>query len=472
VKLFGLDITRTKTAVTPTQLPTDTYADSWNFDSVRPGWFPMLREGFMGAWQRGMSTSSVPDVLRHSTAWSCITLIANDISKMAMQLVEENEHGICEETTSPAFSPVLRRPNRYQNRIQFIKAWIISKLTRGNTYVLKERDRRGIVTALYILDPTRVQVAVGPDGSIWYQLSADNLAGLEQGVTVPASEIIHDIYVAPYHPLVGVSPIYAAGMAAMQGLKILQRSEEFFDHGAQPSGVLVAPAAITQATMDRLEKHWQEQFAGPNNVGKIAALGDGLKFEQMSMTAVDAQLIDQLKWGDERVCSAYHTPAYMVGVGTMPAYNNIESLNQQYFSQCLQELIESIELCLEEGLGAADAGYEIEFDLESLLRMDSVALMKAVTDGVKGTVLTPNEGRKKLGRAGWRGLDPIAGGDTVYMQQQNYSLAALAARDLAKPAPDSMNTPAAPGPAAPDLADGEAKALLRKAVWERLTNAA
>jgi phage portal protein BeeE len=48
--------------------------------------------------------------------------------------------GIWTETDSPAFSPVLRKPNRYQNRIQFWESWILSKLTRGNAYVLKERD--------------------------------------------------------------------------------------------------------------------------------------------------------------------------------------------------------------------------------------------------------------------------------------------------------------------------------------------
>ena len=45
-------------------------------------------------------------------------------------------------STSPAFSPVLRKPNRYQNHIQFVENWIMSKLTRGNAYVLKERDQR------------------------------------------------------------------------------------------------------------------------------------------------------------------------------------------------------------------------------------------------------------------------------------------------------------------------------------------
>jgi phage portal protein BeeE len=43
----------------------------------------------------------------------------------------------------------LRKPNRYQNRIQFWEGWILSKLMRGNTYVLKVRDdNRNVVKPL------------------------------------------------------------------------------------------------------------------------------------------------------------------------------------------------------------------------------------------------------------------------------------------------------------------------------------
>ncbi|WP_416381322.1 hypothetical protein, partial [Klebsiella pneumoniae] len=34
---------------------------------------------------------------------------------------------------------------------------------------------------------------------------------------VPAREVIHDRFNCLFHPLIGLSPIYAAGLAAMQG---------------------------------------------------------------------------------------------------------------------------------------------------------------------------------------------------------------------------------------------------------------
>ncbi|HDJ0386863.1 TPA: phage portal protein, partial [Escherichia coli] len=98
------------------------------------------------------------------------------------------------------------------------------------------------------------------------------------------------------------------------------------------------------------------------------------------------------------------------------------ALEQQYYSQCLQTLIESIELLLDEALETGE-NESTEFDVTTLLRMDSERRMKTLGDAVKNTLLTPNEARKR------ENLPPLAGGDALYLQQQNYSLEALSRRD-------------------------------------------
>ena len=327
---------------------------------------------------------------------------------------------------------VLKKPNHYQTRIQFVLQWLISKLTWGNTYVLKERNGRTEVIAMYVLDPCRVQPLVAPNGDVYYSLSGDVLAGIEAGIpAIPASEIIHDVMYPLFHPLIGISPIYACGLAAVQGLRIQTGSAKFFANGANLGGVLTAPGAISNETAQRLKEFWEQKYVGAENTGKVAVLGDGLKFEGMTMKSTDAQLIEQLKWTAENVCTAYHVPAYKVGVGTPPAYNNIEALDQQYYSQCLQILIESIEALLDEGLDV-EAPVSTEFDLDDLLRMDSATLIDVQAKGVGAGIIAPNEARKKLN------LPPVKGGDSPLMQQQNYSLAALDARDRANPAPTTL----------------------------------
>ena len=92
-----------------------------------------------------------------------MTLIAADIGKLRLRLVQQDSNGIWTETENPAYSPVLRKPNRYQNRIKFFQNWVTSKLIHGNTYILKQRDDRNVVTALYVLDPYRTYPKVADE---------------------------------------------------------------------------------------------------------------------------------------------------------------------------------------------------------------------------------------------------------------------------------------------------------------------
>jgi len=439
---LGYDITITKAL--PPLTPVSTRGTG--------GWWPLVREPYTGAWQQNAALG-VDSVVGNPTVFACVTLIASDIGKLCLRLVEEDTDGIWTEIENPAFSPVLRKPNRYQRQSIFVQQWILSKLLHGNTYVLKQRDNRGVVVALYILDPTRVQPLVAPDGSVYYQLTRDLLAELpEDRIAVPAREIIHDLMCPIFHPLCGVSPIFACAYAASQGLTIQQNSTKFFANGSQPGGVILVPGAITDTTAARLKEYWTTNFSG-DNVGKVALLSDGMKYEGMAVNAVDSQLIDQLKWTDEKICSVYHVPPYMIGVGAAPAYANSEPLIQQYYSQCIQSLLVNFEQALDEGLGLTSpingTQYGTEFDIDDLIWLDADTRAKAAA-AAAGT-LSPNETRAK-----YYGVGPVKGGDSPMVQQQYYSLEALAERDaeqpFAKPVP-AMTVPQANQLTADQLTD-------------------
>lgn len=423
MKIFGLTITRQK-AVPPTL--SSVYS--------RGGWFSLVREPFTGAWQRNVEWTN-ESVLTFSTVFACVTLIASDISKLRIKLVAENRDDIWEEVESAAFSPVLRKPNRYQTHIDFIEQWVLSKLLHGNTYVLKARDQRGVVVAMYVLDPLRAKPLVAADGSVYYQIGQDNLSQVtEDSLIVPASEIIHDKFNTFYHPLVGISPISACGLAALQGIRVQEHSANFFGQGARPGGILTAPGVISEETAKRLAENWETNFGG-DNVGKVAVLGDGLKYEAMTMNAVDSELIAQLRISSEQVCSVFHVPPYKVGVGPAPSFNNIESLNQEYYQQTLQNPIERIERLLNEGLGLVDARttdgrrYGTEFDLAGLLRMDTSSRVKSASDAINSGGMAPNEARKR-----YLDLGPVPGGDKAYLQRQMWPLEQLGS-DIPTPTP-------------------------------------
>jgi HK97 family phage portal protein len=426
---------------------------------VRPGVTGWVGEIFAGAWQRGVQVDPIGSIATFGAVYACVTRISNDIAKLGIRLMARRVDGTWEEDESNSpFWQVLSKPNAFQTPIQFIAWWITCKLLHGNAYALKVRDERGVVVRLFPLDPRKVTPLVAPDGSIFYSVNSDDLAQLPTGSTFPAREIIHDRMNCLWHPLVGVSPIIACAMAATQGNSIQANSATFFQNASRPSGVLTAPGTIDDATADRLKERAESAISG-QNLGRLLVAGDGLHYEQMTINAVDADLIKQLAWSVEDVARCFGMPLYKINAGPLPTNNNVEALEQQYYSGCLQILIESLESALDTGLDIPN-GKRVECDIDSLLRMDTATLIDALGKATEKALMSPDEARRKLN------LPPTPGGNAVYLQQQNYSLAALAKRD-ASDDPFGKATPPARAPVpepAPPPEDKAAREFLAELV--------
>jgi len=425
VRILGYEISRvTKASVSPMGYSSGSSA----LMPVRSsgGVLGMILESFSGAWQKNVTAESSQNLLAFSAVYSCVTLIANDIAKLRPMLMSVDGSGISTEVVQSPLLPVLRKPNHYQNRIQFVTSWVVSKLLYGNAYVYMERDARNVVISLYVLDPRLVTPMVAQNGDVYYQINSDPLSLIPQPIAaVPASEVIHDRMPAIWHPLLGVSPISACGASATQGIRIQANSASFFENMSRPSGILTAPGHIPDDTALRLKTAFEDNFSG-GKIGRLAVLGDALSYSPMVIPAADSQLIEQLKWTVEDVSRAFHVPLHMINVGN-PTYQNIATLTQSYYTQTLQSLIESMELAIGEGLNLPSQ-YEVSFDLEALLRMDTMSRYDAWGKAIASGWMSPNEARQRENMA------PVEGGDTPYLQQQNWSLAQLDKRDINAPA--------------------------------------
>lgn len=378
-----------------------------------------IHEPFTGAWQRNEEIEvSKNDQMRHHAVFACVSLITRDIGKLKIK-TKKVVNGVSQVCLSRA-NALLAKPNDFQNSQQFFEAWATSKATSGNTYVWKVRNIYGDIWKLQILNPERVKPLVDPNGNVFYQVRQDRLFDLAGDIVIPASEIIHDRFNCFYHPLVGLSPITACALSASQGISIQRNAQAFFANESRPSGILTAPGSISESTAKELKDNWQANYSGRSR-GGTAVLGDGMNYIPMSVTAHDAQLVAQLKMSGEIVCTAFSVPAFKVGLAPIPG-GKISDHNDIYYSDCLQHYIESIETLLNEHL-ELEAGIETEFCLDALLRMDAGSQMAYLKEGIGAAILSPNEARAKLGYAA------VSGGESPMIQQQNYSLAAIAKRD-------------------------------------------
>lgn len=391
-----------------------------------------------GAWQtvthaplaHGWDGAQRP--LAFSATYACCTLIASDIGKLAATHTRKTRDLTWTPVHDSPQAAVLRRPNRFQVWQQFMEGWVLSKLTSGNTYALKQRDGRGVVVALYLMDPAGVTPLVAEDGSVFYRLMPDNLSGLAASITVPAAEVIHDRMSALFHPLVGIPPLFAATESALQGLQIQQDSKRFFAQGAKPSGILTTPGRLDQTQADSLRDKWERMFTG-NNAGRVAVLGGDMKYTPIRMTSVDAQQTEQLRLAISDVARCFRVPLYMIGAGEIPAIGGVQALRLHYLESALQSHIEAAEALLTEGLDLP-IGQRIELDETSLLRMDSVARADANEKAIRAGYLAPNEARLR------ENLPPVAGGGAPFLQQQHWSLEQLANRQPPKDAPSELGS--------------------------------
>jgi len=392
---------------------------------VRGGWSPIIRESYPGAWQNNDPLTS-ENALANPSVFGVVSRIAQDIAKIAPPLLLElDDNGFWFETTNSAYTPVLRRPNRYQTPQQFYEQWMLSKLLYGNTYVLKERDERGVVKAIYILDPLKVIPMVAPDGSVYYELQSNELAGLPQAtkpVVVGASDLIHDRWNCLWHPLVGVSPLYAIGGAVTQAQAIQASSTTFFAKGGRPAGMLVAPTKLDPASAERI-KSTLANF----KTGEIMLTDQGMTYHDIGGSAVDSELIAQLGWTEEKICEVFGMPISILNSNKQPPYANAEASQLQYKSQCLEPHLASIAACLGDGL-ELPLYLSLEFDDTLLIWMDTATRTTAAKTAIAAG-MSVNEVRDT-----YYGLGPVPGGDMPYLQQQYYPISELADRAASAPA--------------------------------------
>jgi HK97 family phage portal protein len=450
MKIFGLSINRAKKDLL--SVP------------ISRGWFTLIREAFAGAWQQNIEVSR-HDVLTYPTLYACINRIAMDIGKLPFCLKTQDSNGLWQEQSNTAYSPVLRKPNEYQTAQQFREAWIVSKLVQGNAYILKQRDQRGVVTDLYLLEPWRVQPMVTATGAVYYKLMTDPLNSLpldypQDRLLVPATEIIHDRCVTFHHPLVGVPPLSAAYWPVVKNLKILQSATQFFSNNSNPGGILTAPAGMSDDDAQRVRDYWQTAYSG-NNAGKVAVIGADMKFTSFAMKGVDNQLVEQMSYSDQQICQPFGIPPFKIGIGELPRNLTVDALNLLYFDDALQSHVEAMENLLEEGL-KIPANMGIWMDTSQLLRMDVGKQVDVESKLVSSKIKTPDEARAKFN------LAPTGGGKTLWGQQQDYPLGMLA--DRAEWDPNMVKAPAGPPSPAPDSGtqgpNEEESRRLRAELWQ------
>lgn len=357
--------------------------------------------------------------------------------------------GVITDVTNATPLRCMLRPNSYESGADFNARLVDEWMTVGEVVVLGVRNDRSEVAQMHILPRGHWQLMIDHETqTIFYGVSThQSLAPGPRDVqfVVPARDILHLRWSTPRHPLMGESGFAAAGLAAGIHVALSRSQAAFFAQMRRPSGVLSTDQQLDKAQMTRLREAYDEQARGMA-AGGVPILSNGLKWVPMGISSEDAEVIAALRMSNEEIARCVGVPGPLVGDLEKSALTNTEALIAHWLSISLGGLIERYERALENLFELNGRTDWIDMSTDALLRVDMAARMEALTKGVQGGVLKPNEARAR------EGLSPVDGGDNVFMQRQNTPvslLAELAAADLKAseaPAPSPSPTPSPPPP--------------------------
>jgi HK97 family phage portal protein len=242
-------------------------------------------------------------------------------------------------------------------------------------------------------------------GKLWYVT--------QQGATmykIPDYNVLH-IRGLGFDGLTGYSVIQYCANDLGLATAARDYAALFFRNGSQPGGVIEVPGELSEAAFNRLRDSWASMHEGNGKAHRAAILEQGTKFNQTSINARDAQLIEERRFSLLEIANWFGVPPHMVGDNSRTAYNSIEAENQSYLDVGLNlwlvrwEDEYNAKLFTED---EQDSGVlSAEFERKALVRADLVTRGNFYRLAVGGPFITPNEARKAENMA------PIDGGDDL-----------------------------------------------------------
>jgi HK97 family phage portal protein len=254
----------------------------------------------------------------------------------------------------------------------------IEDLLRGNGYAVIIRDWRGRPTELIWINPDAVIVLEAADGSWFYNVNRIGLFQIAMlkdfPVAIPAEDILH-IRGISFNMLVGASTIGLArdsiGLAMGQNLQ----ASRWVGNGARPAGVLMSDKRLTEDAAKRLKATWDEFQAGVQNTGKTAVLEEGVKWEQLQLTAVDLQFINQQQMSVQDIARYFGVPTRKLMQPDTSKGSTIIQEDQSYVNETVAPDLELFEQKWSQTFDLADEGIGVDLDESPLLPPNSPRVM-------------------------------------------------------------------------------------------------
>lgn len=372
------------------------------------GWFglggPTVEPGSQVTGPRS-SSGAPPAPVNFDTAmslsavWASSRLIAESIASLPLQFFQTD--GQTEVVNGVLPDLFAGKVNRYQTRQEFFETMLLNLSLTGNAYALKQRVGDRLVALLPMMT-AQVETRLLPDGSLVH------LHYHDKGVSVLASDSVWHVKLFG-NSIVGLSPLAYAARTMGIAMTAENRVAQMFKNGGKPTGILTVDKVLQKEQREHIRSEFAELREG--NSDRLMVLEANMKYEQVSMTPEDIQLLESRRFSLEDIARWMGVPSVLINDTSQTTVwgSGIQEIVQGFYKLSLRPYLERLEASIAANLlGPTEARKLVaRFDFDALTRSDLAARIDGLQKGVNAGIFIPNEARKRVG------LPPVPDGNVL-----------------------------------------------------------
>jgi HK97 family phage portal protein len=346
----------------------------------------------------------VDGALQISTVWACIDRRATTIASLPFFVYETKAGQRQLARMSRLYSLLHESPNSRMTPFEFWRAMVMNHDLRGNAYARIDRDAGGEALAMWPMPADQVEVRVLPDGSMVY------LYSFGSDVAVLASEnVLHLKNLG--NGTTGLAKLDFMRSATDEAAKAQGAASKIFGTGGKPTGILMLDKVLNKDQREAVAANFAGMAEG--STSRLYVLEANMKYEQLSMSPADQQLLETRKFSVEELCRWFDTPPVLVHHSNVTAWGTgIFEIKDGFYTLALAPLCKNIEQAVRKRVMTARqrATMTAEFSMDAMMRASIKDRYEIYAKAVQNGLKTRGECRQLENDS------PIAGDDVLTAQ--------------------------------------------------------
>ena len=333
-----------------------------------------------------------------------IRLISENIASLPRSVRRKTDKGQEAAEDHPAYRLVAVRPNDYTNTFDFwncVTTWLEGW---GNAYAVIRRGADGSPVSIHQVHPSNVTAALS-GGKRWYRVIIPDPGLSWLNGTYSGDDMLHFMLLT-LDGLTGVNPVIYNAIALGKNLATEKFGSEFYTRKGNIRAVLETDGNLGDDAYNKFIEHFKTASEG--NFG-TPLLEYGIKYKQLSVNPVAAQLIQSETLSIQDVARILNIPPHMIAELSHATFSNIEHQTIQFVEYTLRPIIKRLEVELRTKMFFSDevGRYDVEFGLGGLLRGDTAARSNYYHNAILDGYMSRNEVRELEGLQHKDGLDDM-----------------------------------------------------------------